>query len=73
LLVGIIRLKNGKQLTTQRIPDEFREFRVAKYNTIVKGPRASTGMAVIAHKDDLFKVYAGTRSHSGNLEGVVLD
>jgi len=53
LLAGIIRLKNGKQLATQRIPDEYREFRLAKYNTIVKGPRASTGMAVIAHKDDL--------------------
>ena len=52
LLAGIIRLKNGKQLTTQRIPDEYREFRVAKYNTVVQGPRASTGMAVIAHKDD---------------------
>ena len=52
LLAGIIRLKNGKQLTTQRIPDEYRGFRVAKYNTAVNGPRASTGMAVIAHKDD---------------------
>jgi hypothetical protein len=53
LLAGIIRLKNGKQLTTQRIPDEYTEFRLAKYNTIVEGPRASTGMAVIVHKDDL--------------------
>ena len=53
LLAGIIRLKNGKQLTTQRIPDEYREFRSAKYNTVVQGPRASTGMAVIVHKDDL--------------------
>lgn len=53
LLAGIIRLKNGKQLTTQRIPDEYRGFRVEKYNSAVKGPRASTGMAVIVHKDDL--------------------
>jgi len=53
LLAGIIRLKNGKQLTTQRIPDEYKEFRVERYNSIVNGPRASTGMAVIVHKDDL--------------------
>ena len=53
LLAGIIRLKNGRQLTTQRIPDEYREFRLARYNTIVRGPRASTGTAVIVHKDDL--------------------
>jgi hypothetical protein len=53
LLAGIIRLKNGKQLTTQRIPDEYRRFRVAKYNIVVQGPRASTGMAVIVHQDDL--------------------
>jgi excisionase family DNA binding protein len=53
LLAGIIRLRNGKQLTTQRIPDEYRGFRVERYNSVVKGPRASTGMAVIVHKDDL--------------------
>ena len=53
LLAGIIRLRNGKQLTTQRIPEEYRGFRLARYNTVVRGPRASTGMAVIAHRDDL--------------------
>jgi len=53
LLAGIIRLKNGKQLTTQRIPDEYKGFRIEKYNSVVKGPRASTGMAVIVHKDGL--------------------
>ena len=53
LLAGIIRLRNGKQLTTQRIPDEYKGFRVERYNSVVKGPRASTGMAVIVHKDDL--------------------
>ena len=52
-LAGIIRLKNGKQLTTQRIPDEYRGFKVERYNSVVNGPRASTGMAVIVHKDDL--------------------
>jgi excisionase family DNA binding protein len=52
LLAGIIRLKNGKQLTGQRIPEEYRNFRVERYNSIIQGPRASTGMAVIVHKDD---------------------
>lgn len=53
LLAGIIRLRNGKQLTSQRIPDEYKGFRVERYSSVVKGPRASTGMAVILHKDDL--------------------
>jgi hypothetical protein len=53
LLAGIIRLKNGKQLTTLKIPEEYRNFRVEKYNSIVRGARASTGMAVIVNKEDL--------------------
>lgn len=52
LLAGIIRLRNGKQLTTQRIPDEYKSFKVRRYSTVVQGPRASNGMAAIAHKDD---------------------
>jgi len=58
LLAGIIRLKNGKQLTSQRIPDEYRSFRVERYNSIVQGRRASTGMAVIVHKDDFKSMLA---------------
>lgn len=58
LLAGIIRLKNGKQLTSQRIPDEYRSFRVERYNSIVQGRRASTGMAVIIHKDDFKSMLA---------------
>lgn len=53
LLAGIIRLKNGKQLTTQRIPDEYKGFRIERYSSVVQGHRASTGMAVIVHKDDI--------------------
>ncbi len=53
LLAGIIRLKNGKQLTTQRIPDEYKGFKIERYNSVIQGPRASTGMAVIVHKDDI--------------------
>jgi excisionase family DNA binding protein len=58
LLAGIIRLKNGKQLTSQRIPDEYRNFRVERYNSIVQGHRASTGMAVIVYKDDFKSMLA---------------
>ncbi|MFP4641670.1 MAG: helix-turn-helix domain-containing protein [Dehalococcoidia bacterium] len=54
LLAGIIRLKNGKQLVPgQRVPEEHRGFRVERYNSIVQGSRASTGMAVIVHEDAL--------------------
>lgn len=53
LLAGIIRLKDGRQLKTNRIPEEYNRFKVQRYDTIVRGPRASTGMAVVAHKDDL--------------------
>ena len=53
LLAGIIRLKNGKQLVSQRIPEEYKEFRLQRFNTIVRGPRASTGMAVIVKDNDL--------------------
>lgn len=53
LLAGVIRLKSGKQLTNQRIPEEYQGFRVERYNSIVKGPQASKGMAVVVYKDDL--------------------
>ena len=53
LLAGIIKLRNGKQLTTQRIPEEYKGFRVERYSSVVQGPRASTGTAVIVHKDDI--------------------
>lgn len=52
LLAGIIRLKNGKQLTTTKIPEEYKRFRVERYNSIVRGPRASNGMAVIVQEND---------------------
>ena len=54
LLAGIIRLRDGRQLSPyQRVPDEYKGFRVERYNSIVEGPRASTNMAVVVHKDDL--------------------
>lgn len=54
LLAGVVRLKNGKQLSSyQSIPREYSGFRLDRYNSVVDGPRASTNMAVIADKDDL--------------------
>jgi hypothetical protein len=54
LLAGIIKLRNGKQLTPlNRIPQEYNKYKIRKYNLIVKGPRSSTNMAIIVHKDDI--------------------
>jgi len=53
VLASVIRLKNNKQMTYQRIPAEYEDFKVQRYNSIVKGPRASTAFAVVVHKDDL--------------------
>jgi excisionase family DNA binding protein len=54
LLAGIIRLPGGRQLSPyQKVPDEYKGFRVERYNSIVEGPRASTNMAVVVHKDDI--------------------
>lgn len=53
LLASVIRLKNNKQLTYQRIPAEYQKFKVQRYNSVVVGPRASTAFAIVVHKDDL--------------------
>ena len=53
VLASVIRLRNNKQMTYQRIPAEYEGFKVQRYNSIVKGPRASTAFAVVVHKDDL--------------------
>lgn len=53
ILASIIRLKNNKQLTYQRIPPEYEGFKVQRYNSVVNGRRASTGFAIVVHKDDL--------------------
>lgn len=54
LLAGIIKVQGGKQLRpSARIPEEYRNFRIARYDSIVQGPYASRNMAVIVHKDDL--------------------
>ena len=53
ILASIIRLKNNKQMTYQRIPPEYEGFKVQRYNSVVNGRRASTGFAIVVHKDDL--------------------
>jgi excisionase family DNA binding protein len=54
LLAGIIKVQGGKQLRpSARIPEEYRNFNVARYDSIIQGPYASRNMAVIVLKDDL--------------------
>lgn len=57
LLASIIKLSDNKQLTPyQKIPSEYKDFKIAKYNSLVKGPRASTNMAIIVHQNDFDKM-----------------
>ena len=54
LLAGLIKVKGGKQLRPSgKIPEEYKDFNVARYDSIVQGPYASRNMAVIVQKDDL--------------------
>lgn len=54
LLASIIKDKNGKQIRPgSRIPEEYKNFRIAQYNSIVQGPFASKNMAIVVTKDDL--------------------
>ena len=54
LLASVIKVKSGKQLrASENIPDAYKEFHVARYDSIVQGPYASRNMAIIVHKDDL--------------------
>ena len=54
LLASVIKLPNGKQLRSSgKIPDEYRDFQIDRYDSLVQGPYASRNMAVIISKDDL--------------------
>jgi len=54
LLAGIIKIKGGKQLRPSgKIPEEYKDFHIARYDSIVQGPYASRNMAIIVSKDDL--------------------
>jgi excisionase family DNA binding protein len=53
LLASVIKLRTNKQLRPyQNIPKEYKEFRVARYDSIVRGRFASRNMAIIVHKND---------------------
>lgn len=54
MLASIIKLKNGKQLRpSEKLPDDYRNFQIGRYDSIVQGPHASRNMAVIVDKSDL--------------------
>ena len=54
LLVGIIKVRGGKQLRpSAKIPEEYKNFNIARYDSIVQGAYASRNMAIIVSKDDL--------------------
>ncbi len=53
LLASVIKTQGGKQLRPSgKIPEEYKDFRIARYDSIVQGPYASRNMAVIVQKDD---------------------
>jgi excisionase family DNA binding protein len=54
LLASVIKTRGGKQLRpSSKIPEEYKDFHVERYDSIVQGPYASRNMAIIAPKDDL--------------------
>jgi len=54
LLASVIKTQGGKQLRpTGKIPEEYKDFRIARYDSIVQGVYASRNMAVIVTKDAL--------------------
>ena len=54
LLASIIKIQSGKQLRpSAKIPEEYKDFRVVRYDSIVQGPYASRNMAIVVSKDDL--------------------
>lgn len=53
LVASVVTLRNRKRLKPgQRVPDEYRSFRLVRYNTVVTGPRAMSVMAVLAKIND---------------------
>lgn len=54
LLAGIVKVEAGKQLRPSgKIPEGYGGFRIARYDSVVRGPYASRNMAIIVSKDDL--------------------
>ena len=54
LLASIIKIEGGKQLQPKaRIPAEYRDFRVERYDSLVHGAYSSRNMAIVVSKDDM--------------------
>lgn len=54
LVVSVITLRNRKRLKPgQRIPDEYRFFRLVRYNSVITGYHAMSVMGVLAKISDL--------------------
>lgn len=54
LVASVVTLRNRKRLRPgHRAPDEYRAFRLVRYNSVVTGPRAMSVVAVLASIDDL--------------------
>jgi excisionase family DNA binding protein len=53
-MASIIRNRSGKQLPIgATLPPEYKDLPVGPYNEIVKGPRASNGVAVVCESQDV--------------------
>jgi excisionase family DNA binding protein len=54
LVASFITLPNKKRLKpNQTVPKEYQSFDIRRYDSVVKGPRAATSMAVVSKIDDL--------------------
>jgi|GEM_PF-1171457 len=54
LMVSLIRHPDGRLVKeSDAIPHDYRDFRLDHFNTIVRGPYARSGLAVVVDKDDL--------------------
>jgi excisionase family DNA binding protein len=58
-VASLIVLPNKKRLRpNQTVPNEYRSFNLVRYNSLVKGPRAATTMAVLSQIDDIDTIVA---------------
>lgn len=54
LLASVVKSPDGLQVVLNRdLPDEYKEFNIDRYNSVVQGPYASGNLAIIVHKNDL--------------------
>jgi len=59
LIASVITLPNKKRLRPyQPVPKEYQSFDIRRYDSVIKGPRAATTMAVVSKIDDLETIVA---------------